>query len=108
MQRKGSQYLISALTIIFCLTGGNAMAQNNTSTILNSASQQEIQKNLHRSKSAQQRVAANQHRRNHSFTDFGQAYTDFKNRLNKEYNFDYSVDVSYMAQRATPSGKKTS
>lgn len=108
MQRKGSHYLISALTIIFCLTGGNAMAQNNTSTTLNSASRQEIQKNLHRSKSAQQRVAANQHRRNHSFTDFGQAYTDFKNWLNKEYNFDYSVDVSYMAQRATPSGKKTS
>ena len=77
MQQKSSHYLISALTIIFCLSGGNAMAQNNTSTTLNSASQQEIQKNLHRSKSAQQRVAANQHRRNHSFTDFGRSLHRF-------------------------------
>lgn len=60
------------------------------------------------SKSAQQRSEAGKIRRNHNFTDLGQEYTDFKNMLNKKYGFDYSVDVSYMGQRAAPSGKKSS
>lgn len=58
------------------------------------------------SKSGKQRVAANQVRRNHSFSDLGQAYTDFKNKLHKEYNLDYAVDISYMPQYGAPSGKK--
>ncbi len=32
-------------------------------------------------------------------------YQDFKNRLNKKYGFDYSVDVSILEQRSAPSGK---
>ena len=63
--------------------------------------------NVHRPKSAKQRAAAGNIRRNHDFTDLGQEYTDFKNRLNKDYGFDYSVDISYMAQRGAPNGKKT-
>ncbi len=59
-------------------------------------------------KSSQQRSEAGKIRRNYDFTNFGQAYTDFKNMLNKKYGFDYSVDVSYMGQRAAPSGKKSS
>ncbi len=63
--------------------------------------------NVHRPKSAKQRAAAGHIRRNHDFTDLGQEYTDFKNRLSKDYGFDYSVDISYMAQRGAPNGKKT-
>lgn len=32
-------------------------------------------------------------------------YQDFKNRLNKKYGFDYSVDVSILEQRSAPNGK---
>lgn len=32
-------------------------------------------------------------------------YQDFKNRLNKQYGFDYNIDVSVLAQRTSPSGK---
>ena len=56
-------------------------------------------------KSAQQRIKANQIRRNHSFTDFGQEYSDFKNMLNKKYGIDYSVDVSFMPQWGAPNGE---
>ncbi len=31
-------------------------------------------------------------------------YQDFKNRLNKKYGFDYSVDVSILEQRSAPNG----
>ena len=54
-----------------------------------------------------QRAAAAEERRNLSFTELGDDYTDFKNMLNKKYGFNYSVDVSYMPQRGAPSGKKT-
>lgn len=63
-------------------------------------SQQSLQNEINKSKSAKERIASNRVRRNHTFSDFGQAYTDFKNRLNKDYGFDYSVDISYMGQRA--------
>lgn len=59
-----------------------------------------------KTRSAQQRVAANQIRRNHLFSDLGQSYTDFKNKLNKDYGFDYAVDVSFMPQYGAPNGKK--
>lgn len=54
-----------------------------------------------------QRATAAEERRNLSFTELGDDYTDFKNMLNKKYGFNYSVDVSYMPQRGAPSGKKT-
>ena len=57
-------------------------------------------------RSAKQRAAANHERRNHSFSDFGQEYTNFKNWLSTEHGFDYSMDVSYLAQYGSPSGKK--
>lgn len=60
-----------------------------------------------KTKSAKQRVAANQVRRNHTFTDLGDEYTDFKNMLSKKYGIDYSLDISYMPQYGAPSGKKT-
>lgn len=58
-------------------------------------------------KSSVQRVAAGTIRRNHDFSDFGREYSDFKNYLTDKYGFDYGIDVSYMPQRGTPSGRKT-
>ena len=77
-------------------------------TVSSSTTATEVQNTVKKSRSAQERVASNQIRRNHEFTDFGQEYTDFKNKLNKDYGFDYSLDVSYMGQRAAPNGKKNS
>ena len=57
---------------------------------------------------AKLRAEAGKIRRNHTFSDFGKEYTDFKNTLSEKYGFDYSLDISYMPQRGTPSGKKTS
>lgn len=56
---------------------------------------------------AQQRVSASQYRRNLTFSELGNEYSDFKDYLSKEYGFDYAIDVSYMPQRGAPSGKKT-
>lgn len=64
-------------------------------------------KSIKSAKSSRQRVAANQELRNHNFSNFGQDYTDFKNYLNKKYNFDYAIDVSYMGQRGAPAGEKS-
>ena len=33
------------------------------------------------------------------------SYQDFKNRLNKNYGFDYSIDLSILGQRTSPNGK---
>ena len=65
-------------------------------------------KNAKSSKSSTQRVAAAKIRHNHDIKDFAKEYSDFKNMLSKKYGFDYGIDVSYMPQRGTPSGKKTS
>ena len=54
-------------------------------------------KDINAPKSVRQRIAANETRRNHRFSDFAKDYADFKNRLSKEYNFDYSIDVSYLS-----------
>lgn len=59
----------------------------------------------YKAKSAKQRVQTNQTRRNHTFTDFGQEYTDFKNMLNEKFGIDYSVDVSFMPQWGAPNGE---
>jgi len=71
-------------------------------------SHQSLQNSVNKAKSAKERVVSNRIRRNRSFSDFGQTYTDFKNNLNKNYGLDYSVDISYMGQRAAPNGKKNS
>ena len=76
---------------------------NETHAQLNS---QVSQDQIKAAKSSKQRIAANQERRNHDFTDFGQEYTDFKNMLQNKYNLDYSVDISYMPQYGAPNGKK--
>ncbi len=107
MSCKTSQLLVSALVLSFCFDCKNVCAQE-SDVSASGASFAEVQKNMNAAKGAKQRVAASRHRRNLSFTDFGKEYSDFKNWLNKKYNLDYSVDVSYMAQRGTPSGKKTS
>src|SRR5574344_3131667 len=62
---------------------------------------------IKQSKSARQRSAAGEIRRNHTFSDLGKDYTDFKNWLNKEYGFNYSIDLSYMPQYGAPNGKQT-
>lgn len=53
-------------------------------------------------KSLQQRIAANEELRK----KFADDYTDFKDYLSKEYNFDYSVDMTYLLQSGAPNGKK--
>lgn len=87
---------ILACGLVLCPHSSSAQTTDNISNKINAP------------KSSTQRIAANQQRRNHDFTDFGQDYTDFKNKLNKEYNFDYSVDISYMPQVGAPNGKNTS
>ena len=37
--------------------------------------------------------------------DLNTMYQDFKNELNKKYGFDYSIDVSLLEQRTSPSGE---
>lgn len=64
--------------------------------------------NLRNAKSAKQRTAAGQERRNIKSKTFLEEYSDFKDRLSKDYGFDFGVDVSYMGQRGAPSGHKTS
>lgn len=76
--------------------------------MLSEAVAQESPSLVKKAKSAKQRVAANQERRNMDFSDFGNEYSEFKNWLSKEYGFDYALDISYMPQRGAPGGKKTS
>ncbi len=73
----------------------------------NSTTEMKAQDVHKQTKSAKQRVAANKIQRNHLFTDLGNDYTAFKNRLSKDYNFDYAIDISYMPQYGAPNGKKT-
>lgn len=79
----------------------------NTDAYASSQIMTPLPQSVKNAKSAKQRVAANQERRNQTFTNFGDEYTDFKNMLNKEYGIDYALDISYMPQRGAPSGRKT-
>lgn len=36
---------------------------------------------------------------------YAEDYQDFKNKLNKEYGFDYNFDVSVLGQRSSPNGE---
>lgn len=42
-----------------------------------------------------------------SFSELGKEYSDWKNYLDNEHGFNYSVDVSFMPQYGAPSGKTT-
>lgn len=91
-----------ALGVALCCLYNLCMIDDAAAQMSGQTSQSQIKS----AKSSKQRIAANQERRNHSFTNFGQEYTDFKNMLQKDYNIDYSVDVSYMPQYGAPNGKK--
>ena len=58
-------------------------------------------------KGAVKRGEAAQERHNWIFSDFGDEYAEFKNKLNKDYGLNYAVDVSFMPQRGAPNGDKT-
>lgn len=99
-----SKILAAAVVSLLCLNPGHAAAQAD----VNATGPSDNVPAHKQTRSAKQRVAANQIRRNHFFSDLGEQYTAFKNMLNKKYNLDYSVDVSYMPQYGAPNGKKTS
>ena len=87
-----------SLSPLFTLYTGNAFAQSVPSDNIPAQKQ---------TRSGQQRTAANKIMRNHTFTDFGQEYSDFKNQLSNDYGLEYAVDVSYMPQYGAPNGKQT-
>lgn len=58
-------------------------------------------------RSAKQRVAASQHKRALTFSEIGDDYSALKDYLQKEYGLGYALDISYMPQYGTPSGKGT-
>ncbi len=92
-------------TLFLCSTFITPAFASDSSTSLNMT---EVNKSVNKSKSAKQRIAASQIRRNFEFSTFGDAYTSFKNNLQKDYGIDFSFDISYMGQRGAPSGKNSS
>ncbi len=95
-----------ALAVLSVLSAFSSESLAQT-TAMYASDDSEAADSVKKARSAQQRVAANQIRRNHGFSDIFEEYSDFKNRLNKEYGFDYAVDVSFMPQYGAPNGKKT-
>lgn len=93
----------AAALCLICLSSVEAVAQYTPLPPKLSTSSEVSQE----TRSARQRVAANEVRRNHTFSDFLDDYADFKNKLSKNYGIDYAVDVSYMPQYGAPNGKKT-
>lgn len=85
-----------------CFMAVQALANDNMSA----ADKVEISKSVRKSKSAAQRSAAGQIRRNFEFSQIGDDYADFKNMLQQNYGLDFSFDISYMGQRGAPNGKK--
>lgn len=81
---------------ICCMLGtlSNAWAQESTS---------QLSQAKHK-----QRLASRAHLENHPFSDFGQEYINFKNKLSNELGLQWGVDVSYLIQRGAPGGKQTS
>lgn len=88
-------------TLFLCSTFVTPAFASDSSTSLNMTE-------VNKPKSAKQRIAASQIRRNFQFSTFGDVYTSFKNDLQKNYGVDFSFDISYMGQRGTPSGKNSS
>ncbi len=85
-----------------CFMAVQAIADDNMAT----ADKVEISKSVRKSKSAAQRSAAGQIRRNFEFSQIGDDYADFKDMLQQNYGLDFSFDISYMGQRGAPNGKK--
>lgn len=101
------QFALTAFTACSLIFMANtSFAQTAVDSHTFSAKPVSDDKKINQPKNVQQRIATNQTRRNHIFSDIGQSYTDFKNRLSKDYGFDYSVDVSYLAQHGAPNGKQ--
>lgn len=99
---KTKKYLLASACILSVISATTPV------TAQMSPDSESVQTAAHKkARSAGQRVAADKIRRNHSFTDFGNDYVEFKNRLQKEYGLGYAVDVTYMPQYGAPSGKKT-
>lgn len=88
-------------TLFLCSTFVTPVFASDSSTSLDMTE-------VNKPKSAKQRIAASQIRRNFQFSTFGDAYTSFKNDLQKDYGIDFSFDISYMGQRGAPSGKNDS
>lgn len=105
MKTKISLFSASLLACGICFSAVTANAASYFET--HAAPKPTINKNLKQPKSAKQRIAANQERRNNSSESFLQDYADFKNRMSKEHGLDFGGDVSFMGQRGAPSGHKT-
>ena len=58
-------------------------------------------------KGATGRALDNNKKSNLTFSEVAKEYSDFKNYLNNNYGFNYSVDISLMPQYGAPSGKTT-
>jgi hypothetical protein len=58
--------------------------------------------------SAKQRVASSTEKRHLSFSDVGQEYSAFKDYLQKQYGFGYSMTSSFTMQYGSPSGRQAS
>ncbi len=58
-------------------------------------------------KGATGRALDNNKKSNLTFSEVAKEYSDFKNYLNNNYAFNYSVDISLMPQYGAPSGKTT-
>ncbi len=97
---KNSRVLF-ATTILF--SAAFLFPERAGAAVLESSSEEPL--SVKSASSGEQRIAASYKRRNHRFSDFAQEYTEFKNRLDKNYGLDYSVDVTYMPQWGAPSGK---
>lgn len=108
MKLKKVMLSTSILACGICFTAPEANAT--TQTYFEAYANKNISsnQNLPQAKSARERVAASHVRRNHTFSEFGEDYTNFKNRMSKEYGFDFGADVSFLGQRGAPSGHKTS
>lgn len=103
-KRQFALTAFTACSLIF--TANTSFAQTAVDSHTFSTQPVSKDKTINQPKNVQQRIATNQTRRNHIFSDIGRDYTAFKNRLSKEYGFDYSVDVSYLAQHGAPNGKQ--
>lgn len=96
----------TALTVCsLWVSSGAALAQISGSS--SPETEQGTASHISYPKSVKQRIASDRVRRNNPFTTLGNDYSEFKNKLSKKYNFDYSVDISYMPQRGAPNGRKT-
>lgn len=55
----------------------------------------------------ERRIASRRLVENHSFSSAGEEYIQFKNALADRWDVQYGLDISFTAQRVSPSGKQT-